>query len=521
MLVAVLGGLLGILMMIPLRRALIVAAARHPQVPRRHRLRRGAEGRRVGRIARRRVRGSARRKRKHAAAPAPAPRRSSPASASASSTRPRWSPSSAGRTRRSSVFGSAVRRPASVAAEISPELLGVGYIIGPRIAVDHVRRRRARLPRADPGDQVLRRRRSPAPLAPGDDAVISDMSPGEIRSAYVLYIGAGAVAAGGIISLFRSLPTIWHGLQGRPARRLAARAAQRAPATLRTDHDLSMQVRAHRHHRADRCHRARQSAVRRRHRHHGAHRRGAADRRLRLPLRHRVVAAHRRDRLVVEPDLRHDGGHAAAHLPGLPGRSAGPGRNYYVTALSIGAIVCIAASNGGTTSQDLKTGFLVGATPRHQQIAILVGALASALVLGPILLEAQRRRHGLRAAVGKAPAGDAAGSREAGRTGQRRPSCTANARSSADPHRRHRRQDLPRLAPTDDPSGGTAGSTSSTTPAMPVYFVDPGINGTHHEAAGRRADGAEVRRAEGDADVVHHQGHPRAASCRGAWCCSA
>jgi uncharacterized oligopeptide transporter (OPT) family protein len=55
---------------------------------------------------------------------------------------------------------------------------------------------------------------------------------------------------------------------------------------------------------------------------------------------------------------------------------------YFVTALSIGEIVCIAASNGGTTSQDLKTGFLVGATPSHQQIAILVGALTSALVLG-------------------------------------------------------------------------------------------------------------------------------------------
>jgi hypothetical protein len=54
--------------------------------------------------------------------------------------------------------------------------------------------------------------------------------------------------------------------------------------------------------------------------------------------------------------------------------------------LTIGAIVCIAASNGGTTSQDLKTGFLVGGTPRHQQVAILVGALASALVLGPILI---------------------------------------------------------------------------------------------------------------------------------------
>jgi hypothetical protein len=62
------------------------------------------------------------------------------------------------------------------------------------------------------------------------------------------------------------------------------------------------------------------------------------------------------------------------------------GPAYYVTALSVGAIVCIAASNGGTTSQDLKTGFLVGATPKYQQISILIGALGSALILGPILL---------------------------------------------------------------------------------------------------------------------------------------
>ena len=66
---------------------------------------------------------------------------------------------------------------------------------------------------------------------------------------------------------------------------------------------------------------------------------------------------------------------------------------YFVTALSIGGIVCIAASNGGTTSQDLKTGFLVGGTPRKQQIAILVGALASALVLGPLLLYLNTEQH--------------------------------------------------------------------------------------------------------------------------------
>src|SRR5260370_4291748 len=49
--------------------------------------------------------------------------------------------------------------------------------------------------------------------------------------------------------------------------------------------------------------------------------------------------------------------------------------------------ICIASSNAGATSQDLKTGFLIGATPRLQQIAILAGALASAVVLGPILLK--------------------------------------------------------------------------------------------------------------------------------------
>jgi len=77
-------------------------------------------------------------------------------------------------------------------------------------------------------------------------------------------------------------------------------------------------------------------------------------------------------------------GHAQRKIVVLVGWT---GPAYYVTALSVGAIVCIASSNGGTTSQDLKTGFLVGATPKSQQIAIVIGALVSALVLGPILLK--------------------------------------------------------------------------------------------------------------------------------------
>jgi putative OPT family oligopeptide transporter len=63
---------------------------------------------------------------------------------------------------------------------------------------------------------------------------------------------------------------------------------------------------------------------------------------------------------------------------------------YRLVAISIAAVVCIASSNGGTTSQDLKTGFLVGATPKWQQWSILVGSVSSALVIGVILLGMNR-----------------------------------------------------------------------------------------------------------------------------------
>jgi hypothetical protein len=62
------------------------------------------------------------------------------------------------------------------------------------------------------------------------------------------------------------------------------------------------------------------------------------------------------------------------------------GVSYKVMALTTAALVCVAASNGGTISQDLKTGFLVGATPRLQQKAIIVGVLTSSLVIGFTLL---------------------------------------------------------------------------------------------------------------------------------------
>src|ERR1700730_16161262 len=59
--------------------------------------------------------------------------------------------------------------------------------------------------------------------------------------------------------------------------------------------------------------------------------------------------------------------------------------SYAVLALTIGGVVCVAAANGGGTSQDLKTGFLVGATPSKQQIALIIGAMASVFAVGGTL----------------------------------------------------------------------------------------------------------------------------------------
>ena len=65
-------------------------------------------------------------------------------------------------------------------------------------------------------------------------------------------------------------------------------------------------------------------------------------------------------------------------------------------ALSVGAIVCIAAANAGNTSQDLKTGYIVGATPLYQQIGLAIGVVTSAFVIGmTVLYMHQRVRHRL------------------------------------------------------------------------------------------------------------------------------
>jgi putative OPT family oligopeptide transporter len=377
MLVATLGGLLGILMMIPLRRALIVAQHGYLKYP---------EGTACAEV----LKAGASEESRHAAMEGASETGTAFVDEAATGGKTIISGFGIGflyygieqifktwKEYPGKVFGKPFEG-GSISIENNPALLGVGYIIGPRIASIMVA-----------GGVLAYLVLIPAikyfgggwmtPLAPETTHLIKDMTVTQIQKGYILYIGAGAVAAGGIISLFRSLPVIWSGLKGGLAdlRRTGAGSSNNAP---RTDQDLSMKF-----------------------------------------VLGGIILLMVVIMLVPQLNLRFNLLGAilivafgflfvtvSSRLTGEVGSSSNPISGmtvatllltclvfliiswttppYFVTALSIGGIVCIAASNGGTTSQDLKTGFLVGSTPKFQQVAILVGALTSALALGPILL---------------------------------------------------------------------------------------------------------------------------------------
>ena len=274
----------------------------------------------------------------------------------------------------SATFGG-VYPGASVAMEVNPALLGVGYVIGTRISLVLGAGGLLAYLVLIPAIHLFGSTAG-APVYPGTK-LISEMSAGEIRDAYVLYIGAGAVAAGGIISLVRALPLI-AGAAARGLAGLRGGAPSDPTRAARTDRDLPLWV-------------------------WGG---GALA----------VVVA-----LTLAPSLRLNALGAvlvvvfgflfvtvSSRLTGEIGSSSNPVSGmtvatllltslvflalgwvdtpYKIAALSIAGVVCIASSNGGTTSQDLKTGWLVGATPWRQQIAILVGTVSSALVIGLVLL---------------------------------------------------------------------------------------------------------------------------------------
>lgn len=379
MLVAMLGGLLGILMMIPLRRALIVAQHGYLKYPEGTAC---AEVLKAGASDESRA-AAAKGSLEHARAAEEAPQTGAQTIFAGLGVGFLYQVLMAAfkgwKDTPEKVFG-APFKAGSISAEISPALLGVGYIIGPRIAsimcAGGVLAYLVLIPAIKFFGEGM------TTVLPPGTVPIAEMGPSEIRGAYVLYIGAGAVAAGGIISLFRSLPTIWSGLKGGLADLRGGQAAVvNAP---RTDQDLSMKFVV-----------AGIIALI-----------GMIMAFPQLGLQVHIYAAFLGAILIIAFGFLFVT--VSSRLTGEIGSSSNPisgmtvatllltclvfliigwtGPAYYITALSIGGIVCIASSNGGTTSQDLKTGFLVGSTPKYQQIAILVGAAASALVLGPILL---------------------------------------------------------------------------------------------------------------------------------------
>ncbi|MGH7957971.1 MAG: OPT family oligopeptide transporter, partial [Opitutaceae bacterium] len=470
MLVALLGGLLGILMMIPLRRALIVKE---------HGVLKYPEGTACAAVLKA---GANAESRTLASPSARAEMRAAEAAGLGASPGARVVFTGFGiglayktlmvafkgwKGEPEKVFGPPLSG-GSVAAEISPELLGVGYIIGPRIASIMCAGGVMSFLLLIPMIQFFGGGR-PAPLPPGT-IPISEMGPGGIYRAYILYIGAGAVAAGGVFSLVQALPTIVHGLRGGLADLGLSRREAIGEGVPRTDRDLPMKF---------------------------------------VGIGIFVLIAL----IVIAPTLHMNLLGAvlvvvfgfvfvtvSSRLTGEIGSSSNPisgmtvatllftclvfllvgwkGGPYYVTALSIGGIVCIASSNGGTTSQDLKTGFLLGGTPKLQQYAILIGAFASALVLGPILLKLND------AATVYVPAAQAA------------PGLTTEvANLGADKQGLEgpqARDDSARyfVWHKTDGTGGPPGKYLVNERGEAVWLVDPGINGVHR----KRPDGTEVQK---------------------------
>ena len=154
------------------------------------------------------------------------------------------------------------------------------------------------------------------------------------------------------------------------------------------------------------------------------------------------------------------------------------GSAYYVTALSVGAIVCIASSNGGSTSQDLKTGHILGATPKYLQVAILFGSFASALVLGPLLLVLNDSQ----SVYVPVPAAEAAALHVDVS------SLTKTERLSGPQARDDPRTYL--VWHKSDPAGGASEKYLVDAGGTAVWLVDPGINGTHET----RPDGSSVKK---------------------------
>ena len=264
---------------------------------------------------------------------------------------------------------------ATLNVDISPEYMGVGYVIGPRIAgvmfAGGVLSWLVLLPLLSIMGSYMT---VPFPPVPASGLRIDQMSAGQLWSAYIRYTGAGAVLASGLITLARTLPTIVSSFR-ESVKEFSAGAAV-TDARARTDKDLPLTIVL-----AGSLFLALFLAL-------------APG----MPLQYNFLAAV----LIVVFGFFFVT--VSSRITGLIGNSSNPisgmtiatliltctifvavgwvGDAYAPVALAVGGVVCIAAAIAGATSQDLKTGYLVGATPMYQQIGLVIGVLASSFIIG-------------------------------------------------------------------------------------------------------------------------------------------
>jgi len=280
---------------------------------------------------------------------------------------------------------------ATVNASVTPEYLGVGYIIGPRIAgvlvaggvlgwLGLIPLIASLVPQQIVAVQLNKLGYLPDLMHPGRYGwnpvthSFSDLNLA-IYYAYVRQIGAGAVAAGGFMTLLKTLPTIISSFQSSVA---ALKAGREGVSTRRTENDLPLTVTV-----------------------------GGS---ILLALIISVlpfIPGTFFGRLVLGVLIIVFGFFfvtVASRIVGIIGTSSSPVSGmtiatlmatcllfiglgwtsdfYQPMALCVGGIVCVAAANAGATSQDLKTGFLVGATPKYQQLGLMIGVVAASLIIG-------------------------------------------------------------------------------------------------------------------------------------------
>jgi len=274
---------------------------------------------------------------------------------------------------------------ASLRAAITSEYLGVGYIIGPRVAgtifAGGVFSWLVMMPAIKFFGSLVPEAIYPSPVP------IAQMTSDQLWNYYIRYIGAGSVAAAGLITLIRTLPTIVGALRAGAAE--LGKGKDAAPLLAgRTARDLTMTVVLA----------------------------GSAVVVLLLfslltfkPVPGAALSAFNNavaSLLVVIFGFLFVT--VSSRICGLIGTSANPVSGmtiatlmatcalflaagwtapaYAALALTVGGVVCIAAANAGATSQDLKTGYLVGATPSYQQLGLFAGVFASSFVIGLTLI---------------------------------------------------------------------------------------------------------------------------------------